>query len=95
MTFVARNRQGQFGPAYARYIAIPGNNFISNAWRADSEATVGNASLGAGAGVSWPDEQQCLPGVLARRPPAVFASIIGTKVLPTTKNLPSRLAPNI
>jgi hypothetical protein len=45
MTFVARNRQGQLRPAYARYIAIPGNNFISNAWRADSEATVGNASL--------------------------------------------------
>jgi len=32
-------------PAYARYIAISGNNFISNAWRANSEATVGNASL--------------------------------------------------
>jgi hypothetical protein len=45
MTLVARNRQGQLRPAYARYIAIPGNNFISNAWRADSEATVGNASL--------------------------------------------------
>ena len=40
-----RNRHGQFRPAYARYVAIPGNNFISNAWRADSEATVGNASL--------------------------------------------------
>jgi hypothetical protein len=45
MTFVARNRQGRLRPAYARYVAIPGNNFISNAWRADSEATVGNASL--------------------------------------------------
>jgi hypothetical protein len=29
---------GQLMPAYARYIAIPGNNFISNAWRANSEA---------------------------------------------------------
>jgi hypothetical protein len=45
MTFVAQDRQGQLRPAYARYIAISGNNFISNAWRADSEATVGNASL--------------------------------------------------
>jgi hypothetical protein len=45
MTFLAQDRQGQLRPAYARYIAIPGNNFISNAWRANSEATVGNASL--------------------------------------------------
>jgi hypothetical protein len=45
MTFVAHHRQGQVRPAYARYIAIPGNNFISNAWRTESEATVGNASL--------------------------------------------------
>jgi hypothetical protein len=45
MTFVAQNRQGQLRPAYARYIAISGNNFVSNAWRPDSEATVGNASL--------------------------------------------------
>jgi hypothetical protein len=40
MTFVAQNRQGQFRPAYARYIAISGNNFMSNAWRADREATL-------------------------------------------------------
>ena len=45
MTFVAQNRQGQLRPAYARYIAISGNNFVANAWRPDSEATVGNASL--------------------------------------------------
>ena len=45
MTFLAENRQGRLRPAYARYIAISGNNFLSNAWRADSEATVGNASL--------------------------------------------------
>ncbi len=43
MTFMAQDRQGQLRPAYARYIAISGNNFISNAWRADSEATVGSA----------------------------------------------------
>jgi hypothetical protein len=39
MTFVAHDRQGNLMPAYARYIATPGNNFLSNTWRADSEAT--------------------------------------------------------
>ena len=39
MTFVAHNREGRVMPAYARYISTPGNNFLSNAWRADSEAT--------------------------------------------------------
>jgi hypothetical protein len=69
MTFVARNRQGQLRPAYARYIAIPGNNLISNAWRAGSEATAGNASLRAVLGFVgrmssnafqefWPDVRQ-------------------------------------
>lgn len=43
MTFVTRRRDGHFGPAYARYIATPGNNFLSNTWRADSEATVSAA----------------------------------------------------
>jgi hypothetical protein len=38
MTFVAHNRSGQTSPAYARYAATAGNNFLSNAWRADSEA---------------------------------------------------------
>ena len=45
MTFVARNRQGETVPAYARYIAIPANSFISNAWRADSHATVDKAMM--------------------------------------------------
>jgi hypothetical protein len=39
MTFMARRRDGHLAPAYARYIATPGNNFLTNAWRADSEAT--------------------------------------------------------
>jgi hypothetical protein len=37
-TFLAHNREGQLMPAYSRYIATPGNNFLSNTWRADSEA---------------------------------------------------------
>ena len=38
LTFVARRRDGHFRPAYARYMAISGNNFLSNTWRVDSEA---------------------------------------------------------
>jgi hypothetical protein len=39
MTFMARRSDGHLAPAYARFIATPGNNFLTNAWRADSEAT--------------------------------------------------------
>ena len=45
MAFLAVNREGRSRPAYARYIAMPGNNFLSNAWRADSQATLGNAAV--------------------------------------------------
>lgn len=45
LTFLAKNRHNELAPAYARYIAISGSNFISNTWRADSEATVGDASV--------------------------------------------------
>ena len=45
MTFLAENREGHSRPAYARYIAIPGSNFLSNTWRADSAATLGNAAV--------------------------------------------------
>jgi hypothetical protein len=37
-TFMARRRDGSFGPAYARYVAESGNNFLSNLWRVHSEA---------------------------------------------------------
>ncbi len=39
LTFMAPNRNGQILPAYARYAATAGNNFLSNTWRTDSEAT--------------------------------------------------------
>jgi hypothetical protein len=42
-TFLTHSRDGQFMPAYARFIAIPGSNFISNTWRADSEANTSQA----------------------------------------------------
>jgi hypothetical protein len=38
MTFLSHNREGALMPAYARYAATVGNNFLSNTWRADSEA---------------------------------------------------------
>ncbi len=44
-TFTAHNRQGKTMPAYARYVAISGNNFLSNTWRADSEATTKGATI--------------------------------------------------
>jgi len=69
MTFVAQNSHGELMPAYARFVAIPANNFLSNTWRADSEGTVSRASLRIGFGFLgriagnafeefWPDVQQ-------------------------------------
>jgi len=50
-TFMARNREGKRMPAYARYIAIPGNNFLSNTWRVGSEATTNDALARTGYGL--------------------------------------------
>jgi len=50
-SFTARNRQGRLMPAYARYIAIPGNNFLSNTWRVGSESTTNQALARTGYGV--------------------------------------------
>jgi hypothetical protein len=44
-TFVACPADGSFAPAYARYIATAGSNFLSNTWRADSEANVRHALI--------------------------------------------------
>jgi hypothetical protein len=44
-TVLARRRNGEFAPAYARYIAVPGNNFLSNTWRVHSEANTDDALL--------------------------------------------------
>jgi hypothetical protein len=43
LSFAARDRHGKLMPAYARYIAIPGNNFLSNTWRVKSEANTSSA----------------------------------------------------
>jgi hypothetical protein len=50
MTFYARNQNGDVVPAYARYAAISGSNFLSNAWRADSEADAQHAIIRTGLG---------------------------------------------
>jgi hypothetical protein len=53
-TFAAPNRDGRFRPAYARFAGNVGNNFLSNTWRADSEADASHATL------------RCLYGVLGK-----------------------------
>jgi len=50
MVFMARNREGEIVPAYARYAAIGGSNFLSNTWRADSEADANHAATRIGLG---------------------------------------------
>lgn len=72
-TFLARRRDGHFAPAYARLIAIPGNNFLANTWRADSEANVTSAVIrtligfaGRMADNAW---QEFSPSLLHRRRP--------------------------
>jgi len=51
LTFTARNREGELKPAYARYIAIPGSNFLSNTWRADSVSDSSHALARSAYGV--------------------------------------------
>ena len=48
MTFLAKNREGNYMPAYARYTAIVGSNFLSNTWRPDSDATANRATVRIG-----------------------------------------------
>jgi hypothetical protein len=76
-TFLAQDRNGNTRPAYARYIATAGNNFLSNTWREPSEADTQHAlertALGFAARMSanafkefWPDVRDRL----FRRKPA-------------------------
>lgn len=66
LTFLARSEDGSYGPAYARYMAISGNNFLSNTWRVRSEANTQDALLRTAEGFAgrmaanafeefWPD----------------------------------------
>jgi hypothetical protein len=45
MTFLAPRPDGHLAPAYARFLAIPGSNFLSNTWRVQSESSVGDAAV--------------------------------------------------
>jgi hypothetical protein len=42
-TFLAPHPDGRWHPAYARFAGDVGNNFLSNTWRADSEAKTSSA----------------------------------------------------
>jgi hypothetical protein len=42
-TFLAPHADGRWRPAYARFAGDVGNNFLSNTWRADSEANTSGA----------------------------------------------------
>jgi hypothetical protein len=50
MTFLAKNSAGETVPAYARYAGVVGSNFLSNAWRPDSEADASHAGIRIGLG---------------------------------------------
>jgi hypothetical protein len=45
MTFLARGRDGKLMPAYARYVSVPGNSYLSNMWRPDSETDARHTAI--------------------------------------------------
>jgi hypothetical protein len=64
MSLLAHNRSGQLSPPYARHLAIPGNNFLSNTWRADSEANNRAVAVRTGLGFL---------GLMGKKPSPNFA----------------------
>jgi len=71
LAFAARGGEGSFKPAYARYIAVFGTNFLSNSWRVNSEANKHDALLRSAEGFGgilaanafeefWPDVKKRL-----------------------------------
>ncbi len=77
MTFLARNRDGDLMPAYARFIAIPSSSALASTWLPESERSVGNVGARIGLGVVgrigtdaftefWPDVRR----IILRRKPA-------------------------
>ena len=68
-TFRARRNDGSFGPAYARFVAVTGSNFLSNTWRVESESNTHDALIRTFEGFAgrmaanayeefWPDLKQ-------------------------------------
>jgi len=49
-TFVTHDLNGNPMPAYARYIAVPSGNIVSNLWRPDSQATWSDVGVRTGLG---------------------------------------------
>ncbi|HTD44366.1 MAG TPA: hypothetical protein VK687_09305 [Bryobacteraceae bacterium] len=49
-TFVTHDLTGNPMPAYARYIAVPSGNIISNMWRPDSQTTFSKVGVHVGLG---------------------------------------------
>jgi hypothetical protein len=60
-TFTAPGSDGRWRPAYARYVATVGNNFLSDTWRERSESGAGDAAI------------RCLTGFGARMAGNAFA----------------------
>lgn len=50
MTFEARNRDGNYMPAYSRFLAFPASSLISNTWTPASENTASDAMIRVGLG---------------------------------------------
>jgi len=50
MTFMAQDRDGKVIPAYARFTAITGSNFLSNAWRVPGDDHAEDALVRTGIG---------------------------------------------
>jgi hypothetical protein len=48
--FVTHNLNGEPMPAYARYIAVPSGNILSNFWRPDSQTSWANVGVRTGFG---------------------------------------------
>ncbi len=62
---LAYDRNGDHMPAYARYAAISSSNVISNAWRPDSQRTVGDTTARIGFGVHGPHHRELVHGIYA------------------------------
>lgn len=73
LTVMAPRADGRLRPAYARYAGNVGNNFITNAWRVESESSVEDALVRSAIGIAgrfsgnlfdefWPDVRRLLFG---------------------------------
>jgi hypothetical protein len=73
LTVMAPDARGNLRPAYARYAGNVGNNFLTNAWRVESESSAKDALVRSAVGVAgrfganlfdefWPDVRRLLPG---------------------------------